>query len=284
MTEDNGGKGISSNNYLDSNLILQPNETLHGLGYGDYAQRHLEHVASEKPDSFNKDSGILFLRSSIIESYTSESVIGSLRKFTDEKIQLIRTHPFSHVISTEDAICISPLFSCFSKGQEYFGEKLDSIEGVYEAARRDMRSSPAIFLNITPPDGESQTIKAQTIKEIENYWVETRSFNLSVPENSRLGRFFSPPLIAGTEYRDTVVVGYFVILKNLSEGYWNFVYGGIGTNDYITYAKVDVLVHEGQSRFPVDISANIASRNKGNEDLDKILKDSLLDELRRKRR
>ena len=278
MTEKNGGKSVSANSYLDSNFILQPNETLRGLGYGDYAQRHLEHVASEKPDSFNKDSGILFLRSSIIESYTSESVIGSLRKFTDEKIQLIRTHPFSQVISTEDAICVSPLFSCFSKGQEYFGEKLDSIEGVYEAARRDMRSSPAIFLRITPPGGEPQTVK-----EMESYWVETRPFNLSVPENSRLGRFFSPPLIAGTEYKDTVVVGYFVILKNLSEGYWNFVYGGIGTNDYITYANMDVLVQEGKINFPVDISRKIDPRKKA-EDIDKMLKNALIEELGRKRR
>jgi hypothetical protein len=277
MTEDNGSKAVSANNYLDSKFILQPNETLRGLGYGDYAQRHLEHVASEQPDSFNKDGGILFLRSSIVESYTSESVIGSLRKFTDEKVQLIRTHPFSQVISTEDTICVTPLFSCFSKGQEYFGEKLDSIEGVYEAGRRDMRSSPAVFLIITPPGGEPQTVK-----DMDNYWVETRPFNLSVPENSRLGRFFSPPLIAGTEYKDTVVVGYFVILKNLSEGFWNFVYGGIGTNDYITYAKMDVLVQEGQIRFPVDISKEIGGSKGTTKDLDKMLKDALQEKLIRK--
>ena len=263
-------KGASPNNYLDSTYILEPNEVLNGLGYGDYAQRHLEHVASESPDSFNKDGGILFLRSSIVESYTneSESVIGSTRKFTDKKIILDRTNPFSHVISNKDAICISPLFSCFSKGQEYSGEKLDSTESVYEAARRDMRSSPAIFLNITPPN----ETKVRTIEGLsEKYWVETRPFDLPVPEKSLLGRFFSPPFLPGT-YKDTVVVGYFVILRNLSDGYWRFQFGGIGTRDYKTNAQIDVLVKKDPIIFPEDISGQ--DDEKTNEiDLDKRLRD-----------
>ena len=54
----------------------------------------------------------------------------------------------------KEAICISPLFSFFSKGTTYSGEQLNTTEQVYEAARNDMRASPAIFLKITPPQKE----------------------------------------------------------------------------------------------------------------------------------
>ena len=98
MTATDDGKGTSANNYLDSKFILNSNETLNGLGYGDYAQRFLEHVCSASPDSFNKDAGVLFLRTSIVQTYTDDSVIGSIRNIVDPKMTLKRTNPFSHVI------------------------------------------------------------------------------------------------------------------------------------------------------------------------------------------
>ena len=193
MTANDDEKGTSANNYLDSKFILNSNETLNGLGYGDYAQRFLEHVCSASPDSFNKDAGVLFLRTSIVQTYTDDSVIGSIRNIVDPKMTLKRTNPFSHVISTKEAICISPLFSFFSKGTTYSGEQLNTTEQVYEAARNDMRASPAIFLKITPPQKEVQTIEGLS----KNYWIETRPFNLAIPENSRLVSFFEPPLFPG---------------------------------------------------------------------------------------
>ena len=259
MTANGGGKGTSANNYLESKHILNSNEALNGLGYGDYAQRFLEHVCSASPDSFNKDAGILFLRTSIVQTYTDDSVIGSLRNIIDTQILLNRTNPFSHVISTKDAICISPLFSFFSKGTVYSGEQLNTTEQVYEAARKDMRASPAIFLNITPPQKGMQTIEGLS----KNHWIETRPFTLAVPENSRLVSFFDTPLFPGTEYKDTVVVGYFVILKDLSEGYWKFDFGGIGANDYITHARIHILVKKDPIVFPADISGQDFSPKKG---------------------
>jgi len=242
----------NGDNYLDSKYILNPNETLNGLGYGDYAQRHLEHVCSANPDSFNRDGGVLFVRTGILGSYTDtdKSVFGSTRDINDPKVILDRTSPFSHVVSNKDTICLSPLFSFFSKGQLYGGQTLDSTEKVYEAGRRDMKSSPAIFLNITTPEG-----KNKTIKDLREYWIETRPFTLSIPEDSRLVNFFEPTLISGTEYKDTVIVGFFVILKNLDKGYWRFDLGGIGAYDYITRGKIDVLVKEDPIVFPEDISA-----------------------------
>ena len=38
MTANDDGKGTSANNYLDSKFILNSNETLNGLGYGDYVE------------------------------------------------------------------------------------------------------------------------------------------------------------------------------------------------------------------------------------------------------
>ena len=189
MTANDGRKDTSATNYLESKYILNLNEPLNGLRYGDYAQRYFEHVCSASPDSFNKDVGILFLRTSVVERY-SDSVIGSIRKITDAKILLDRTTPFSHVVSNKDAICISPLFSFFSKGALYSGERLNTIEQVYEAARKEMRASPLMFLNITSPRKKVQTIEGLSKK----YWIETRPFNLAVPENSRLVSFFDTPL------------------------------------------------------------------------------------------
>ena len=73
-----------------------------------------------------------------------------------------------------------------------------------------------------------------------------------IPENSRLVRVFDRPF-SGSEYKDTVVVGYFVILKDLTEGYWKFDFGGIGAHDYITHAQTHILVEKRPSCLPQNI-------------------------------
>ena len=244
-----------TNKFLDDNYILKPNETLNGLGYGDYAQRLLNQTCSEAPDSFNKDAGILFLRGSLRPSYsstTSNNVPpGCTLELNDPSVVLKRTSPFSHVISQTDAVCLSPMYSFFSRGQRYGGEILDNLEKIYNAARKDMRESPLIFVNITSPEGELYTIQDLRTK----YWIETRDFTLSIPEKSLLANQFDTPLIPGTEYQNTVIVGYFVVLKNLSKGRWRFDFGGYGTNDYVTHSMMDVEVRDPSSiNFPRDKS------------------------------
>ena len=242
--------------YLDDQYILKPGETLNGLGYGDYAQRLLNHICSETPDSFNKDGGILFLRGSMRPSYLSNTTSttfppGCTPKLDDPSIILDRTSPFSHVISQSDAICFSPLFSFFSKGQLYGGETLNDLEKIYSAARKDMRDSPLMFVNIIPPDGNVNTIQDLRTK----YWIESSDFTLSIPEKSLLASQFDTPLVPGTDYLNTVIVGYFVILRNLRIGRWRFNFGGYGTNDYASHSIIDVEVRDRSSiNFPTDKS------------------------------
>jgi hypothetical protein len=246
-----------TNNFLDERYILNPSETLNGLGYGDYVQRLLNHIFSETPDSFNKDTGILFLRGSMGPSYSTTTTSttttttvppGSTPKLNDPSVILDRTSPFSHVISQTDAICFSPLFSFYSKGQRYRGETLDDLEKVYNAARKDMRESPLMFVNITSPEQKLFTIKDLKTK----YWIETRDFTLSMPKKSLLTAYTE--FIAGNEYPNTVVVGYFVILKNLPIGRWRFDFGGYGANDYVTRSIIDVEVQNQNLDFPRDKS------------------------------
>jgi hypothetical protein len=254
----------TTNAFLEDEYILKPNETLNGLGYGDYAQRLLNHICSETPDSFNKNAGILFLRGSMRPTYFSSTSTtfppGCTSKLDDHSVILDRTSPFSHVISPTDAICFSPLFSFFSKGQRYRGETLDDLEKVYNAARIDMRESPLMFINITSPDRKLRTIKDLRTK----YWIESRDFTLSIPEKSLLATQFDTPLVPGTEYQNTVIVGYFVILRNLQIGRWRFDFGGYGTNDYVSRSIIDVEVRDSNLiHFPTDKSGGDPKDPKG---------------------
>lgn len=258
----------TTNKFLDDKYILNPNETLNGLGYGEYAQRLLIHGCSETPDSFSKDAGVLFLRGSLRSTYstnTSKNVPpGCTIDLDDPSIILNRTSPFSHVISQTDAICFSPMYSCFSRGTRYGREQLESLEQIYNAARRDMRESPLIFVDITSPDG-----KRYTIQNLETeYWIETRDFTLSIPEQSALASQFDPPFVPGTEYQNTVIVGIFVVLKNLSIGRWRFDFGGYGNNNYATRSIMDVEVRDPNSiNFPRNKSGRDFNKNKPFDDL-----------------
>ena len=105
-----------------------------------------------------------------------------------------------------------------------------------------------MFVNITSPEQNPYTIKDLKTQ----YWIESRDFTLSIPNKSLLTPYTE--FIAGNEYQNTVVVGYFVILKNLPLGRWRFDFGGYGSNDYVTHSIIDVEVQNQNLDFPRDKS------------------------------
>jgi hypothetical protein len=217
------------------------------LSYGQWAIIWDNWLLSEDPDStVRKD--ILFLRGNL--DYTSVTSNNDFPRFSDSSAALIKTDQNTEMIFENTAILIPVLTAQYSVGDIYDGKKLDNEYEIRDAVNRDSDESLRIWATIT-----HNRRKSRIVNDLNRYRIESPLFHLSIASNSRL-RLGTQDAVKPGLY-DTVVGGFFVIIRSLPRGKYRLEFGGNGRGNYSTNSVYDIAVEGIRKNMVIDSTTKV---------------------------
>ena len=227
--------------------VVPIHENFRGLSYGEWATIWDNWLMSEDPDSaIRKD--ILFLRGNL--GYTSVSSNNDFPRFSDSSATLIKTDQNTEIIFENTAILIPVLTAQYSVGDIYDGKKLDNEYELRDAVNRDSDESLRIWATIT-----NKGRKSRIVNDLNRYRIESPLFHLSIPVNSRL-RLGTQDAVKPGLY-DTVVGGFFLIIRSLPRGKYGLEFGGNGRGNYSTNSIYGIAVKGIRKNMVIDSTTKI---------------------------
>lgn len=205
-------------------LIVHPNEVYHGRSYGTLAIEFMNWLVQYNPDNQSLRD-VFFLRGVDFTGYTS-SLNAKFVKIGNDALQ----------IYSDQAIFVPIIVS--------FGDRIHHTNLDTPAKRRDYVNQ-IIQMGDDPPRRNQLSIDGVT-PDITwlDHRIMTEDFNLEVPQpvpGGTLGQTLDVPLnIAGIS--ETVVGGYFVLLKPLPVGKHIIASFGAGDSGYRNRTLVELNV------------------------------------------
>lgn len=231
--------------------VVPISENFRGLSYGEWAVIWDNWLMSEDPDSAIR-MDILFLRGNL--DYMSVSSNNDFPRFSDSPAVLNRTDQNAEMIFENTAILIPVLTAQYSVGDIYDGRKLDNEYELRDAVNRDSDESLRMWATIA-----NEGKKSRIVRDLNEYRIESPLFHLLIPANSRL-RVRTQDAVKPGLY-DTVVGGFFLIIRSLPKGKYRIQFGGNGRGNYSTNSAYDIHVKGPRKCTVVDSTARIIRAN-----------------------
>jgi hypothetical protein len=222
--------------------IADPNSVFRGLTYAQWVAVWYNNLFSDKPDIvYREGKSISFLRGNVEYSYEQQeepnkSIFSSLTK--EQRIR----------VQEDTAIFVPVISTMFSLGDEYQGQVLNDELSMRNIARKDTVNGGEIGAEIRKyPENASKKL----VDDLNEFYVETSLFPLSVSENSKIRYSIESPIEAGPH--QALVVGVFVIISGLKKGLYRLSFYGKGVGRYLTRSVYDIEVAEGEGAL-IDVS------------------------------
>jgi hypothetical protein len=212
--------------------IVPVSENFRGLSYGQWATLWDNWLMSEDPDNTNRKD-ILFLRGNL--DYRSVASVNGVPRFLDPRSALTKTGKDAEMIFENTAILIPVLTARYSIGDIYDGRKINNEYELRDAVNRDTDESFGIWATIK--DGKKTS---RIVRDLNAYRIESPLFKLCISSNSKLRLKTEDPTEPGIY--DSVVGGFFVIIRSLPAGKYRIHFGGQGSGNYSTNSIYDIAV------------------------------------------
>ena len=156
------------------------------------------------------------------------------------------------IIIQEDTAVFIPIISTMIElGENYQNEAMNDELTLRSAARRDTVNGGPVGAQIKKRFGRQRPVDRLVQNELDEYYVETPLFPLSVSQASVLRKTIEGPIEPATY--QAIVAGIFVIIYDLEPGKYRLAFYGRGVGRYTTRSVYDIDVLKGKSKLK-DIS------------------------------
>jgi hypothetical protein len=222
--------------------IADPRGVFRGLTYGQWAGVWMNQLFSDKPDiNYYGAKGMAFLRGNIQYAYKEDPEHPVFSTMTMESALKIQedTALFVPVVNTKFVI-----------DNEYQGQVMKDEISMRNTARRDTVSGGDLGVRIRE---EPDDIDYGLVKDLNDYYVESALFTLSIPETSTFKESMESPIDAGQYF--SITAGIFVIISHWPKGKkFRLSVLGKGVGKYLTKSVYDIEVADDASPKLKDIS------------------------------
>ena len=229
--------------------VVPVNQNFKGMSYGDWAIIWDNWLISENPDlKVRKD--ILFLRGNL--DYKPVGSKGDSPRFMDPKSILDRTGNAGETIFRNTAIFIPVLTARYSFGDIYDGTRIDNEVQLRLAVNKDSDESLktwGIVINLQ----EKKVYRV--VDDISKFRVESPLYTLNVPSKSKLRK--KTELGSKVGRYDSIIGGFFLLIKSMPPGRYRFIFGGEGRGRYSTSSIYDITVKAKRRCAVKDVSHRI---------------------------
>lgn len=226
--------------------VVFPNENFNGMSYGEWISNWANWLWSADPDNY--DGGdMLFLRGNI--NYGPVGGIVGGPRFIDTKSFYDRTGDKGETINKDTGILIPILTSQLNIGSIFDGKKIYTREKLRYYVNKDIDRMHSVWASILS-SGSKRPMKI--VKNIRVFKVQSQVFKFSIPNDSLLNTKSEMPEEVG-EY-ESIVGGYFIILRSLPRSSYRIIFGGKGPGTYYTNAIYDIKVEGRKKERLLDLS------------------------------
>lgn len=222
--------------------IADPKYVFRGLTYGQWVGVWMNNLLSEKPDIvYHEGKSMAFLRGNVEFAYDQQverkrDIFSLMTK--EKKIR----------IQEDTAVFVPVICTMFVLEGEYQGQIMNDELSMRNSARRDTISGGKIAIEIRKKPSNNP---GKLVNDLNEYYVETQLFPLSVPQASAYKSTIESPMEPGSY--QALVVGVFVIIKSLKKGFYRLSFYGRGVGKYLTRSVYDIEVTEGEAKL-TDVS------------------------------
>jgi hypothetical protein len=228
--------------------VVSPKENFKGMSYSDWISIWANWLWSADPDNY--DGGdMLFLRGNI--DYGPVGGIVGAPRFIDSKSIYDRTGEKGETINEKTGILIPILTSHLNCGGIFDGKKICTREKLRFCINKDIDRMYTVWANILNNGNKKPT---RIVKNIREFKVQSQVFKFSIPTDSLLNAKSEMPDEVG-EY-ESIVGGYFLILRSLPRTSYRIMFGGRGPGTYYTNAIYDIRVDGRKKERLVDLSGH----------------------------
>jgi hypothetical protein len=218
--------------------IVDPKEVFRGLTYGQWVGVWYNNLMSQYPDIiYREGKSMAFLRGNVQFAYEKQEDPEN----PQNRIFSSMTNEQRIVIQDDTALFIPIISTMISLGDVYQGQTANDELSLRYAARRDTVNGGPVGAQIKK--GMSALTRLVP-NELDEYYVETPLFPLSVSESSSLRKTIEDPLEPGPY--QAIVAGIFVIIYNLEPGHYRLAFYGRGVGRYTTRSVYDIDVKKGK--------------------------------------
>jgi hypothetical protein len=228
--------------------VAAHNENFNGMSYGEWAAAWNNWLVSSKPIY---DGGrMLFLRGNI--DYRPAGKQRSGPRFLDPSACYDRTGSKGEDIFEGTAIFIPVITASWSISNIYDGRLIENEQELRYFVNKDLDEGGTMWAKIRNHDS---TESSMIVKDIRDYRIESPVFRLRIPRGSLLNNKMEEYVKPGIY--DTVVGGYFILLKSLPLSRYRIAFGGKGRGPYYTNAIYDISVLKKPKDKIRDVSATV---------------------------
>lgn len=214
--------------------VVKPTENFRGMSYSEWAKVWCNWLLSEDPDTYS-GGDMLFLRGNV-----NFKPVGNLKdgpRHVAQRGIYDRTGNAGEKIFEGTSIMIAVIVSMLSIGDIYEGTKMRTPQQLWYYSNLDIDRSTSMWASIMKKEDKQPY---RIVKDIKNHRVATPLFRLIVPDDSKLMNKIDIPIKPG--HYDTVIVGFFILIKSLPPSVYRINFGGqIG--EYYTNSLYDIVVH-----------------------------------------
>lgn len=231
--------------------IVDPKEVFRGLTYGQWVSVWYNNLMSKYPDIvYREGKSMAFLRGNVEYAYGKQED----PKNPQNRIFSSMTNEQKIIIQDDTALFIPVISTMLSLGDSYQGQTMNDELSLRSAARRDTVNGGPVGAQIKKRPGAVVRLVPNGLdvpNELDEYYVETPLFPLSVSESSSIRKTIEDPLEPGPY--QAIVVGIFVIIYDLEPGKYRLAFYGRGVGRYTTRSIYDIDVMQAESKLK-DIS------------------------------
>jgi hypothetical protein len=227
--------------------VVPPTENFRGMSYGDWAVIWSNWLLSEEPDNY-PGGDVLFLRGNV--DYKPLGGATGAPRHSDPKGFYDRTGKNGEEIFEGTAIFFPVINAQLNIGEMYDGRLVKNEQDMRFAAEKDINEGGAMWANIMRK-GDKKASKI--VKNLKDYRVDTPPFKLVVSQKSELSDRMESPLKPGIY--DSVIVGYYVLIRSLPPSKYRIHFGGRGRGTYYTDSVYDITVQSKSRDYVIDRSA-----------------------------
>ena len=228
--------------------VVDPKEVFRGLTYGQWIGVWYNNLLSDKPDIvYREGKSIAFLRGNVEYSYDEQED----PKNPTNRIFSSLTKEQTITIQRDTAVLIPVITTQLVLGDDYAGQVMNDELSVRSAARRDTVNGGPVGAQIRKFSNGKWAAPSRLVRNLDDHYVETPLFPLSVSKGSSIRKKIETPIEAGPY--QALVAGVFVIIYNLNKGLYRLSFYGRGVGRYTTRSVYDINVEGNESRL-VDVS------------------------------
>lgn len=227
--------------------VVPPSQNYRGMSYGEWAIEWDRWLMSEDPDrKIRKD--ILFLRGHL--DYKPVSSGFNVPRFMNFNSFLDRTGEKGEKIFRNTAVLVPLLTARYSLGDIYDGKRIDCETQLRDAINKDTDESLRAWAVIQQLNSKKPR---KIVPDINGFRIESRLYKLQIPAKSKLRNKMECTAHPGVY--DSIIGGYFVIIKSLPEGRFRITFGGEGRGRYSTCSIYDISVNSERRQGIEDFSS-----------------------------